>query len=233
MPAANAALRVRYVERFGTAPLDPEVASSVGAAVRTLEAIGCCVERAALSLDLDALNEFWSSFGAVGVAHVMSLHPGKETLLGPRFQQMLAVGRAVPASRYLAWIETIGRFRRAAAELFEDVDLVITPSAAALPWDAETPFPDTIDGQPVGPRGHTIYTAWVNACGHPAINLPCAPSCNGLPIGLQVVAAFGAEDLLLKVAQRFEQAQPWRARWPTLAFDTEGRSWSGGSAREA
>jgi aspartyl-tRNA(Asn)/glutamyl-tRNA(Gln) amidotransferase subunit A len=212
-------LRVLYVERFGDAPLDPEVAASVAAAVRVFESLGFRVERGALPLDLTVLNDFWSTFGAVGVARVMLLHPGKEHLLGPRLRQMLADGREVPASQYLAWIEAIGAFRRAAARAFERYDLIITPSAAALPWDAETPYPDTIDGRPVGPRGHAIYTAWVNACGHPGINLPCAPSKGGLPIGLQVVGRFGADDLLLDVAQRFEQAQPWRERWPALAFE--------------
>jgi aspartyl-tRNA(Asn)/glutamyl-tRNA(Gln) amidotransferase subunit A len=212
-------LRVLYVERFGAAPLDPEVAASVGAAVGVFESLGYCVERGALPLDLTTLNDFWSTFGAVGVARVMLQHPGKEHLLGPRFQQMLAAGRDLPASRYLAWIEAIGDFRRAAARAFERYDLIITPSAAALPWEAETPYPDTIDGQPVGPRGHAIYTAWVNACGHPGINLPCAPSKGGLPIGLQLVGRFGADALLLDVAQRFEQALPWRDRWPALAFE--------------
>lgn len=219
LPRADARLRVLYVERFGDAPLDPEVAASVGAAVRGLESLGYRVERGALPLDLAPLNEFWSSFGAVGVAHVMMQHPGKEELLGPRFRQMLDEGRKVPAARYLAWLETIGAFRRAAAGLFERYDLVVTPSAAALPWPAETPFPETIDGKAVGPRGHAIYTAWVNASGHPGINLPCAPSRAGLPIGMQVVGPLGGDDLLLDVAQRFEQAQPWRERWPALAFE--------------
>ena len=217
--AARDALRVLYVERFGAAPLDGEVAASVAAAVGVFESLGYRVERGALPLDLSALNDFWPSFGAVGVARVMALHPGKEELLGPRFQKMLADGQKVSGASYLAWIEAVTAFRRAAAELFERYDLVITPSAAALPWEAETPYPEVIDGQPVGPRGHAVYTGWVNACGHPAISLPCAPARSGLPIGMQVVAAFGADDLLLDVAARFEQAQPWRERWPDLASD--------------
>jgi aspartyl-tRNA(Asn)/glutamyl-tRNA(Gln) amidotransferase subunit A len=95
----------------------------------------------------------------------------------------------------------------------------MTPSAAALPWPAETPFPDRIDGQPVGPRGHAIYTSWVNACGIPAIALPGAPSREGLPIGFQLVAGFGDDERLLELAARFEQRSPWRERWPAIAFE--------------
>ena len=223
MPAraakASDALRILYVERFGDAPLDREVASSVREAVAVFESFGCRVERGALPLDLARINDFWSRFGAVGVAHVMQQHPGRERDLGPRFQAMLAEGRDVPAADYLAFIEAVQRLRRESVALFESFDLVITPSAAALPWPAETPFPDRIDDQPVGPRGHAVYTGWVNVCALPGVNVPCAPSRSGLPIGLQLVGDFGADDSVLDVARRFEAAQPWSQRWPALASE--------------
>ena len=68
-------------------------------------------------------------------------------------------------------------------------------------------------------RGHAVYTAWVNACGIPAVNLPCAPSGEGLPIGLQLVAGFGEDERLLAFAAQFEARAPWRERWPALAFE--------------
>lgn len=215
--ALNSAPRVLYVPRFGESPLDPQVRASVDDAAAILQALGCQVETGALPLDLGPLEEFWPAFGAVGVAFVMAMHPGKESLLGPRFQKMLEDGRKIPASRYLAGVEIFERMRREAAALFARYDFVVTPSAAALPWAAETPFPETIDGRVVGPRGHAIYTAWVNACGIPAVNLPCAPSREGLPIGMQLVAGFGEDESLLALAARFEARAPWRDRWPAIA----------------
>ena len=209
-------LRVLYVQRFADAPLDPEIAASVDAAAGALERF-CEVEAGPMPLDLGPLNEFWPQFGAVGVAYVMAMHPGKESLLGPRFQAMLEEGRKVPASRYLAGIEVFERMRGQSSSVFEAYDLVMTPSAAALPWPAEQPYPKVIDGKNVGPRGHAVYTGWVNACGIPAINVPCAPSRSGLPIGFQLAGAFGTDELLLEVAMRYEQAQPWRSRWPSIA----------------
>jgi aspartyl-tRNA(Asn)/glutamyl-tRNA(Gln) amidotransferase subunit A len=212
-------LRILYVERFGDAPLDSEIARSVDAAARTLEALGCRVESGALPLELGPLNDFWPRFGAAGVAYVMAMHPGKERLLGPRFQAMLDLGRGVSAAEYLAGIEIFERLRGESESLFERFDLVMTPSAAALPWPAEQPYPELIDGKKVGPRGHAVYTGWVNACGIPAINLPCAPSKRGMPIGFQLAAAFGAEELLLEIGMRYQAANPWRSRWPAIALE--------------
>jgi aspartyl-tRNA(Asn)/glutamyl-tRNA(Gln) amidotransferase subunit A len=212
-------LKILYVPRFGEAPLDPEIARSVDAPVRTLEALGCRVESGALPLELGPLNDFWPRFGAAGVAYVMAMHPGKERLLGPRFQAMLDLGRGVSAAEYLAGIEIFERLRGESESLFERFDLVMTPSAAALPWPAEQPYPEVIDGKKVGPRGHAVYTGWVNACGIPAINLPCAPSQRGMPIGFQLAARFGADHLLLDLSEKFEAANPWRSRWPAIALE--------------
>jgi aspartyl-tRNA(Asn)/glutamyl-tRNA(Gln) amidotransferase subunit A len=103
--------------------------------------------------------------------------------------------------------------------LFSRYDFVMTPAAAALPWPAEEPYPTRIDGKEVGPRGHAVYTGWVNACGIPAIALPCAPSREGLPIGLQLAAGFGEDERLLEIAARYEATAPWRDRWPALALE--------------
>jgi aspartyl-tRNA(Asn)/glutamyl-tRNA(Gln) amidotransferase subunit A len=86
-----------------------------------------------------------------------------------------------------------------------------------MPWPAEEPYPAAIGGHAAGPRGHAVYTAWVNLCGHPAINIPAAPAPSGLPIGVQLVADFGQDDALLALAAQLEVALGWSARWPALA----------------
>jgi aspartyl-tRNA(Asn)/glutamyl-tRNA(Gln) amidotransferase subunit A len=216
---ANAPLSILYVPRFGDAALDPEIAASVDQAARALGALGHRVEQqAALPFELAPIVEFWPILGQVGVAHVLEQHPGKESLIGERFRAVLEEGRNVSATRYLAGIEAVNAFRRTVTEAFEHFDLIMTPSAAALPWPAEQAYPDMIDGRSVGPRGHAVYTGWVNACGHPAIALPCAPSRSGLPIGFQLVGRFGADEMLLELARQYEAANPWRERWPELAL---------------
>ena len=220
--AAN--LRILYVPRFGTAPLDRQIEASVNAAAQTLSELGHSVEHGELPFTLDELNALWPQVGQVGLAYLFERYPQAQTLAAPRFIEMAVQGAEIPASRYLAMLETIDAFRRRLAEVYQSIDILMTPSAAALPWPAEQPYPLKIDGQAVGPRGHAVYTAWVNACGYPGINLPCAPSEPGLPIGFQMVAGFGQDGLLLNLARQYEQAAPWTEHWPKLALELPPKS---------
>lgn len=88
--------------------------------------------------------------------------------------------------------------------------------AAALPWPAEQAFPPMIDGQAVGPRGHAVFTGWINAAGLPAVAVPAPPASGGRPIGIQFIGRFGSDDELLDLAQHYEAAAPWAGRWPAL-----------------
>ncbi len=210
-------VRMLYVPRFGDNPVDSEVAESCAAAARALEDLGCRVEEGPLPFDVEPLNAIWPLFGQVGVAHLLEGKGDAEKLVGEKLLKMASDGRQIPAHRYLAAIDQVDQFRRVMRDVFETWDVIMTPSAAALPWPASQPFPAEIDGTPVGPRGHAVFTAWVNACGHPGLNLPAAPSASRLPIGFQLIGDFGADQFLLDLGSRYESAHPWADRWPAVA----------------
>jgi aspartyl-tRNA(Asn)/glutamyl-tRNA(Gln) amidotransferase subunit A len=210
-------LRIRLVMRFDDNALDPEIESSVAAAADTLRALGHRVETGSLPFDLGPITRFWPLLGQVGLAQLFERMPEAARLAQPKFVEMAEAGRAVPAARYFDGIEAVRLFRHDVTNAFAEFDLIMTPSAAALPWPAEQSHPPTIAGQPVGPRGHAVYTGWVNACGHPAISLPSTPSRAGLPIGFQLVGRYGDDELLLQIAAQYEAAAPFAQRWPALA----------------
>ena len=59
------------------------------------------------------------------------------------------------------------------------------------------------------------FTPPFNISGQPAINVPLYWNDDGLPIGIQLVAAYGREDVLIRVASQLEAAQPWADRHPS------------------
>jgi amidase len=108
---------------------------------------------------------------------------------------------------------------RAAAEWWESgFDLLLTPTLGEPPpplgefrFEAEEPEGFLRRGAPTAG-----FTAYWNVTGQPAISLPLHWNDDGLPIGVQLIAEFGDEDLLFRVAAQLEQAQPWAGRRPPL-----------------
>jgi aspartyl-tRNA(Asn)/glutamyl-tRNA(Gln) amidotransferase subunit A len=117
-------------------------------------------------------------------------------------------GRKLTGADYIDALERVAAFRRRCGELFSRVDYVLTPTAAALPWPADTPYPDRIAGRPAGPRDHAVFTGWVNIGGLPAINLPVAVSKANLPMGVQLAAGFGEDASLLAFARKLAEHYP-------------------------
>lgn len=95
-------------------------------------------------------------------------------------------------------------------------DLLLTPTLAEPPVPIGTFANDPAD--PVAPMyragQYVPFTPAFNMSGQPAISLPLHWNADGLPIGIQLVAAYGREDLLLRVAAQLEQAAPWADRHP-------------------
>jgi amidase len=95
---------------------------------------------------------------------------------------------------------------------------LLTPTVAELPLPL-----GTIGNNPDHPMdamersGQFIpFTPAFNMSGQPAINVPVEWTEDGLPVGVQLAAAYGREDVLLRVASQLEGAKPWAPRTPSV-----------------
>ncbi|MGF1651330.1 MAG: amidase [Hyphomicrobiaceae bacterium] len=206
-------LRILFVEAIDGSPCDPAILASVRLAAGRLAAMGHSVEVGSLPFEIAEFNALWPSIGASGLARLMADRPDFRTKVPETYVAIAEAGMRVSDADLAHIDELVRSLRTLAGEAFANIDLIVTPCCAAMPWAANVPFPDTIDGTPVGPRAHAIYTGWVNAIGHPAVSIPCDPAADGLPIGVQVVGPSGGDDLLLDIAARYEASHPWRYPW--------------------
>ncbi|TFV53662.1 amidase [Geodermatophilus sp. DF01-2] len=100
---------------------------------------------------------------------------------------------------------------------FERYDVLLAPTTQVLPFPVEQEYPTEIAGEPL-----EDYLAWMRACtiitptGCPALSVPGGFTPDGLPVGLQVVAAPRADRRVLEVGHAFEQATRFGERRPPL-----------------
>jgi amidase len=129
------------------------------------------------------------------------------------------LGREVSSSRYLSAAEHIARFQRQVAAWWADGhDLLVTPTITAPPPRLGELVPDPATPLEAWTRTGQLlaFTLPFNVTGQPAISLPLHWNAAGLPIGVQLVAAFGREDVLIRVAAQIEEALSWKERWPAV-----------------
>src|SRR3546814_2464689 len=84
---------------------------------------------------------------------------------------MIEAAAKVTASQYAVTLDRVNALRARFLSVMQEVDFILTPTSAAMPWPADERFPAKIDGQKVGPRAAGVYVTIANVIGHPAISL--------------------------------------------------------------
>ncbi len=166
----------------------------------------------------DSFLTRWAAGQAAGLDQIGMLL-GRELTgedVEPLTWTLAAIGRERDSARYLRDVALHQGISRAIAGWFEaGHDLLLTPTMAEVaPKLGE--IDDTLTDDPMDafhrsfPSG--AFTALFNVTGQPAISLPLHWSSEDVPVGVQLVAPFGREDLLIRVAAQLERAQPWADR---------------------
>jgi aspartyl-tRNA(Asn)/glutamyl-tRNA(Gln) amidotransferase subunit A len=211
--------RILFVQSFGDAPVDRSIVERSLEGTSRLAALGHAVSHGELPVPNEPVLSASQAIITIGLALLAHKEPRFFGTASPDFIAQARAGAACSASDYACLIDVLLAFRTQVADAFEQYDIIATPCTAAQPWPADQVYPPVIAGREVGPRGHAVFTGWVNACGHPAISIPVQPGEDGMPIGLQLVGAMDADEFLLDIAEEFEIAYPWGHRWPPLAVE--------------
>ena len=128
-------------------------------------------------------------------------------------------GRSLSAGGWMRAQEIQQNWAVHVLEWFEQFDILVTPTSGCPPMLTADLWP--MEDQPwrigyvYGRIGR--FTLPFNATGQPAISLPLYWTPAGLPLGVQLVAKMGREDLLLQLAFQLEQAMPWSHRRPAVS----------------
>ncbi|HEY5076495.1 MAG TPA: amidase family protein, partial [Acidimicrobiia bacterium] len=101
--------------------------------------------------------------------------------------------------------------------VFDEVDLLLTPTTATTAFVAEGPPPLEIGGQKVGGMGSVPYTAPFNISGMPGVSIPVGCASDGLPVGLQAVGRRDDEEVVLACGAVAEANRPW-PKFAPLAY---------------
>jgi aspartyl-tRNA(Asn)/glutamyl-tRNA(Gln) amidotransferase subunit A len=199
-------LRVAFSPRLGMdVAVDKVVADGVASAVERLTAAGVRIIRCDPVWPSGATEDAIMPLQQAGLAALYGQSFRHDpTLFDPDIARQIDQGLSRSGVDVAAAALASAAIANAFAALFCDVDLLLTPTVPCVAWPLDQPYPPTIGGKAAGPRGHAVFTPFVNHARLPAISIPCGTDPGGLPFALQIVAGRGRDRSLLRAARRIE-----------------------------
>jgi aspartyl-tRNA(Asn)/glutamyl-tRNA(Gln) amidotransferase subunit A len=208
-------LRSAWSADLGFVTMDPEVEAVTAAAARQLVAAADLVD-SGVDVQIDDFIRIYAFMEAAD--QFVNVLPDWED----RLDELDPL--AAPGWRRAGEI-TLPKFGRVesqrqvlelqVAALFEDIDVLLTPTNPCPPFAAEGPMPTEIGGQKCHGGTAALLTMFANVANLPAITVPAGLTADGLPLGLMITAPRHREDICLRLARIFEQAAPWPLHAPT------------------
>ena len=207
-------LRIGFSPDLGYAVVQSDVAAAVEDAVRVFEKLGHRIER--IVGGPPQLGREWGMIGAFELAaQLHHLLPEQESKFGRGFLQGVKMGWQMTPEVWGTAATQRAQLNHWCAEVFDRVDVLVTPTVPFDPPPAGGPFPEETEGRKQILAGVASFTIPFNLSWHPAATVRVGLSRNKLPIGMQIVAPRHRDDLALHAARAFERERPWHPHWPT------------------
>jgi Asp-tRNA(Asn)/Glu-tRNA(Gln) amidotransferase A subunit family amidase len=218
-----AGLRIGVVEDVVSEDVAPEVREACEAAIEQLrEATGGEVRRVEIA-DLEA-----SALATVIIANAEGLGGVTPQQLNELNPELSPINRGFAKYRMLLPAAAVAKsarvrtaMRRRLAALFEDVDVLAWPTVPAVAPPLEAPLVELPSGTTTADQANVRGAGLANLTGTPAISIPVGLGADGMPIALQLQAAWGRDELLLDAAEALERAngRRWVESLPPLAVE--------------
>jgi aspartyl-tRNA(Asn)/glutamyl-tRNA(Gln) amidotransferase subunit A len=199
-PFSWAGLRIGYWADPPVGQVDPSIRAVVEAVLARLSGLGAQVET--IALPGENLLQMFHTHWLTGAANRMAQVPvGLRDQTDPAFADAAAKGAHIAMLDLLAAQTARAQFGAAMDGLLSRFDLILSPSTAVLPFPAGREWPDGAD--------MARWTEWagfsfpINLSQQPAASVPCGWA-RGLPVGLQIIGARGADGRVLDAAEAVE-----------------------------
>ena len=206
--------RVAFSPDLGIAPVDAEVAEICARAASQFEKLGATVEEATIDVH-NAEETFQTLRAAQFAASYSTLLQKNRDQLKPEVIWNIEKGLQLASGEVAEAEVARGALYHRTMEFFGDYDLLVCPATSVPPFDVDTRYPTEINGVEL-----ETYITWslityaltLTAC--PVISVPCGFTRSGLPVGLQIMAPWAQEHMLLSAAAAFEEASGFTNKLP-------------------
>jgi aspartyl-tRNA(Asn)/glutamyl-tRNA(Gln) amidotransferase subunit A len=135
----------------------------------------------------------------------------------PHVSRGIAVGMTITASEYLTVQRARHRIREALRRAYDRVDIIASPTTAR----AAPLISDAVKGNGDDTRhasyNHSNLLRFPSMLGLPGCSLPCGINTERLPMGIQLIGSWFADQIVLNAALAFQNATDWHTRWPAIA----------------
>ena len=214
----TAGLRAGWSVDLGFAIVDPEVAAVTESAARALvSAAGLTTVE--IDVHFDDLIRTWAQLESVDkwIGLPPGLWPDRADDLDPGVRPGFERTQSMTVVQYAAVATRRREIEMELAALYDDIDVLLTPTSAITAFVADGPMPTVINGRTAPLAGAVPFAMLANLWGTPAASVPAGVSTEGLPIGLQIVGNRHADEVVLRLARVLEQCRPWPRHAPGFA----------------
>jgi aspartyl-tRNA(Asn)/glutamyl-tRNA(Gln) amidotransferase subunit A len=202
-PSANLnGVRVGIPKNFYFDCVDEEVSAAVERSMSELERRGASLS----AVQVPDMHEANAAARIVQLSEVASLYANytDAALFGDDVWALIQQGKMIAAHEYVNAQRIRTLFRRDFDALWQKIDILVGPTTPiAAPRINEVTV--QIGSQQENTRmASTRLVRAINFVGEPALSMPCGKTCNGLPIGLQLIGPPFSEPRLLQIAEAVE-----------------------------